>query len=72
MARRAEPARIEQARHDATRNRLIGSGVTEETADLWLAAWDAQAARDGVKHDAHDFNAAWTWIADHRRERVRP
>jgi hypothetical protein len=44
MSRRADPARIEVARRNATRNRLIGERVTEATADAWIAAWDDQAA----------------------------
>lgn len=33
------------ARRGATRNRVIGERVTPETADAWLAAWEAQADR---------------------------
>jgi hypothetical protein len=39
MAHRADPERIETARREATRQRLMGLGVSEETADLWIAAW---------------------------------
>jgi hypothetical protein len=49
MSRRADPARIDKARHDATRNRLIGERVTPATADAWIAAWDAHAAREGLE-----------------------
>jgi hypothetical protein len=28
---------------------LIGEGVTEETADAWLAAWAAKAEEDGLE-----------------------
>lgn len=41
IARRADPARIEEARRAAVRNSLIGEGVTEATADAWMAAWEA-------------------------------
>ena len=72
MARRSTPERIEEARHQATRNRLIGVGMTEETADAWIDAWAAQAARDGVEHGAGYWDAAYHWIAEQRRARVRP
>jgi hypothetical protein len=49
MSRRADPARIEEARRAATRSRLIGDGVTEATAEAWIAAWDVQAAADGLE-----------------------
>jgi hypothetical protein len=29
----------------------MGEGVTEASADAWLAAWEAQAARDGLQRD---------------------
>ena len=51
MSRRADQERIEEARHQATRNRLIGVGMTEETTDVWIDAWAAQAAKDGVIED---------------------
>jgi hypothetical protein len=72
MARRADPARIEQARLAATRNRLIGDGVTEATADAWIAAWEAQAARDGLERGADYWEAGWRWIAERRERRARP
>jgi hypothetical protein len=49
MARRSTPERIYAARHAAVRNSLIGEGVTEEAADAWIAAWEVQAARDGLE-----------------------
>jgi hypothetical protein len=52
MSRRSTPERIDEARHAATRNRLIGDGATPETADAWIAAWAEQAARDGVQRGA--------------------
>ena len=51
MSRRADPARIDDARWAATRNRLIGTGLDEATADAWIAAWEAQAAQDGLPRD---------------------
>jgi hypothetical protein len=46
--------------------------MTEETADAWIDAWAAQAARDGVEHGAGYWDAAYHWIAEQRRARVRP
>ena len=71
MSRRSTPERIDRARHAATRSRLIGEGVTEETADAWLAAWEAQAADVGLDRGAAYWDAAWEWIAEQRRSRVR-
>jgi hypothetical protein len=48
MSRRSTPERIDEARRAATRSRLIGEGVTEATADAWIAAWESEAARDGL------------------------
>ena len=47
MPRRADPARIDEARQAATRNRLISSGLDGATADTWIAAWEPQAAQAG-------------------------
>jgi hypothetical protein len=69
---RADPARIDEARRAATRNRLIGERVTEATADAWIAAWEAQAAQDGLERGAACWDAGWEWIAEQRRRRVRP
>jgi hypothetical protein len=46
MSRRSTPERIDEARRAATRNRLIGEGVTESTADVWIARGKARAAQD--------------------------
>jgi hypothetical protein len=72
MSRRADPARIDEARRAATRNRLIGDGATEATADAWIAAWEQQAARAGVERGAAYWDAGWTWIAAHRERRAKP
>ena len=72
MARRSTPERIDQARRAATRNRLIGERVTEETADAWIAAWEAQAAQDGLERGAAYWQAGWDWIAEQRKTRRTP
>jgi hypothetical protein len=69
MSRRADPARIDEARHAATRNRLIGTGLDEATADAWIAAWDVQAAQDGLPRDGAYWEAGWQWIASERAAR---
>jgi hypothetical protein len=72
MSRRADPARIDDARRAATRNRLMGEGMTEATADAWIAAWQEQAARDGLERGAAYWDAGWTWLAVQRKHRARP
>ena len=72
MARRADPQRIDDARRYATRNRLIGVGMTDKTADAWIEAWASQAARYGVEPGAGYWDAAWRWISAERQHRVRP
>ena len=64
--------RIDAARHAAIRNRIIGEGATEETADAWIAAWEARAAEEGLSRGAAYWEAGWTWIGEQRRTRVRP
>jgi hypothetical protein len=72
MSRRSTPERIDEARRAATRNRLIGDGAPEETADAWIAAWEAQAAQDGLEHLRPYWEAGWAWMTEQRRTRVRP
>ena len=72
MSRRADPARIDEARRAATRNRLIGERVTDPTADAWIAAWDAQAAQDGLEPGREYWERGWGRIATERQRRVRP
>jgi hypothetical protein len=72
MSRRSTPERIAEARRAATRNRLIGERISPETVDAWIAAWEAQAAQDGLERGAAYWEAGWAWIAEQRRSRVRP
>ncbi len=72
MSRRADPARIDEARKAATRNRLIGDHMAEATADAWIAAWEEQAARDGIERGAANWDAGWEWIAAQRERGARP
>jgi hypothetical protein len=46
--------------------------VSPETADAWIAAWDAEAADDGLERGSAYWAAGWAWIAADRRERRDP
>jgi hypothetical protein len=70
MSRRADPARIDEARRAATRNRLMGEGMTLERADAWIAAWEAEAGRDGLARGAAYWEAGCAWIAAQRARRA--
>jgi hypothetical protein len=72
MSRRSTPERIDEARRAATRNRLVGQGVTEATADAWISGWEAWAAEEGLERGSAYWQAGWAWIAEQRRSRVRP
>jgi hypothetical protein len=72
MSRRADPARIDQARRPAIRNRLMGESATEATADAWIAAWDAEGVKDGIEPGSVYWERGWEWIAAQRQHRVRP
>ena len=43
MSRRADPERIFQARRDAIRNTLTGSGMTLEAAERYAASVDVDS-----------------------------
>jgi hypothetical protein len=70
--RTIDPARINEARQAATRNRLIGDGATEATADAWISTWEARAAHDGLERGSACGDASWQWMAAQREHRVRP
>ena len=73
MSRGSTPERIDEARRAATRNRLIGAGATEETADAWIAAWETQAAHDGLERGSASWGEAdWGWIAEQRKTSKSP
>jgi hypothetical protein len=69
MSRRSTPEPLDDARRAATRRRLTLAGLSEATAEAWIGAWDAQAARDGLQRDGDYWDAAWAWIAEERRQR---
>ncbi len=72
MSRRSTPERIDEPRRAAVRASLTGEGVTEETADALIAAWEARAIEDGLERGAAFWQAGWDWIAEQREHRVRP
>jgi hypothetical protein len=63
MARKPDPARIYQARRDAIGSRLTGSGMPQDDAERWLAAWEARAVLGGLDVYDRDFwQAGADWI----------
>jgi hypothetical protein len=72
MSRRADLARIDEARRAAIRNRLIGERMTRATAEAWIEAWDCRAAQEGVEAGRIYWERGWEWIAAERQRRVRP
>jgi hypothetical protein len=60
MARRSTPDRIDQARRAAVRASLIGDDALRETADAWIAAWEALAAEDGLERARPTGRPAWS------------
>jgi hypothetical protein len=66
------PSASTRARRAAVRSALIGDGATAETADAWIAAWDAQTAEDGLERGSTYWQAGWDWFAEERQRRVRP
>jgi hypothetical protein len=51
MARRAHRARIDAARREATRQRLLGTGMLPERVDELLSAWEAAPTSHGLRRD---------------------
>jgi hypothetical protein len=46
-----------------TRRGLINSGLSDEDADHWCAAWEAEAERQNLRPDSqHFWNAGRGWI----------
>ena len=64
-----DPEHVDRELWAATRNRLIGEGVTEQDADAWIAAWEADADRNGLERGVAYWQSAWAWIAARRKHR---
>lgn len=70
MARKSDPTRISVARRDAIASRLMGSGISQDDAERWLAAWEARAALSGLDANDRDYwQAGADWIEIGRRTR---
>ena len=69
MARRVDPARIFQARRDAIRNTLTGSGMDLATAERWCDDWEIEAAGRGLPRDGEYWQLGAEWIAAERAAR---
>lgn len=66
MARRPDPTRRDAARREATRQRLLSTGMLPDRVDALMAAWEAEASRRGLP-DARRYadEAGWEWMAAH-------
>lgn len=64
MSRRADRARIDAARREGTRQRLISTGILPERVDGLLAAYEALPEVQGRPLDAE---AAYRWVTERRR-----
>jgi hypothetical protein len=68
--RKPSPEAIFLARRFAHRNRLEGAGMSAETAESWLTAWEGEARRRGLDtREAAFWDPAEDWIAEQRRGR---
>ena len=69
MSRRSTRERIFQARRDAIRNTLTGSGMSLETAERWCDSWEIEAAGRGLPRDGSYWQLGSEWIAAERAAR---
>lgn len=52
-----------QARHRAAlKDRLWGEGVSDDLAEMWIARWEAEAARRGLRRNVAYWREAGDWI----------
>lgn len=56
------------------RNELVKGGVSEDEAVVWAAAWEAEAARQGIAKGSAGYwdRAGSTWIHNQRRAGMTP
>ena len=67
MPRRADPARIDAARREATRQRLLSTGMLPDRVDALMAAWEAEAGRRGLlEARRYADESGWEWMAAQR------
>jgi hypothetical protein len=68
VSRHPDPARIDAARREATRRRLLATGILPERADALMAAWESEAERRGISDGGrYATETAWDWMAARRR-----
>lgn len=64
MSRRSTPARLDAARREGTRQRLISAGILPARVDELLAAFEALPE---AQARAWDGEAAYRWVLERRR-----
>jgi len=63
MARRPDPTRIDAARREATRQRLLSTGMLPDRVDALMAAWEVEAGRRGLPEGRrYADEIAWEWM----------
>jgi hypothetical protein len=67
MSRRSTPDRLNEARREATRQRLMGERETPEQADRLIARWELQAAQQGVAQDGRYWDSGCALMLAQRR-----
>jgi hypothetical protein len=70
MAQRADPERLYIAHRMGLVGRLVSvTRINEHSAERWVTAWEAEAARRGLdRRIGHQWwDPGWNWIADQRR-----
>jgi hypothetical protein len=55
VARRANPDRIFTARRAAVRKRLMAEGMTEQTAEAWVDAWEREVDARRIDRQNPDY-----------------
>jgi hypothetical protein len=67
MARGADPTRIDTARREATRQRLMSTGMLPDRIDALIAAWEVEAGRRGLPEcRRYADEIAWEWMVAQR------
>ena len=73
MSRRADPEKLYVAHRAGVQRRLMGTGMPEDRADAWIAAWEKETAgREDLGRGGRYWDAGWNWIAVEREKRGRP
>lgn len=56
----------------AVRNRLAGEGMSEQLAERWVAAWEAERPTPVTERMPDYWRDGTAWIYKQRRERATP